>query len=814
MKKRVCSFLLAVVLMIANLQGSAIAAEAPGDAVSEETADEKAADEEAAVEETVVEETSESEEPAEEAAAAETGTAAEESEPADDEAVTKEPEPDAAGMAAEEIVPQDPEEEDTEAPSDEMPQDEIVEEEAPLSETANEPAEMVTIREVALLLRLPEVGRLEADTDAKGSLSVFSSECFVRSAEWVTDVSGKTAFSGMFTEGETYYIKVRVDTVYDAQFMLRKADVTIDNGTLEILSTDNDQYRGHATMIVSFSPKPGNWLEELHLNVTGPEAEKTTEEVSAVSCVQITDDTDVVIEKARWVTRIDSYNEKEPWSGTFICGDTYYLEVKISDGGKDDIASSSWGNTFNTKLTVSGGTLERKGSSVLVGSSGVIKRSIVAVISVEAAPPEPGYVDVWIDNTEDKSVSIVSGEVFLTGAGGTQAGYNPSRTVYGPETLNATYVKPRTDEVDTAIRTATTTVYNLASQVKSKGSSGEYHMSTTELTEKTWDNRRHETTYRASGPGIRESIEVRQIGYTDTYKDENGTVYSVDEYRIKRIHTASGEYGKQTFYKVEANGWISGYKVIVAETGYGTAKADIEEGLEGTKVTLTATPDEGYRFCGWEVVSGDVDITGNTFTIGSRDVEVRAIFRKKPGISGKVTVYNVAQGIKVTWLKVPEATSYYIYRDDFDGDGYKFLFRTSALEVTDLEVRYELGKKFRYKVLATSKYAGDADGFRTSTYYRLMPTGITSVKNSGAGKMTVTYEKSEGGSGYVVRYGLKKDMSDAKVITVKGENTTSRTFSNLQKGKTYYVQVRTYKYEDGIRYYSGYCYTKTVKIEK
>ena len=102
MKKRVCSFLLAVVLMIANLQGSAIAAEAPGDAVSEETADEKAADEEAAVEETVVEETSESEEPAEEAAAAETGTAAEESEPADDEAVTKEPEPDAAGMAAEE----------------------------------------------------------------------------------------------------------------------------------------------------------------------------------------------------------------------------------------------------------------------------------------------------------------------------------------------------------------------------------------------------------------------------------------------------------------------------------------------------------------------------------------------------------------------------------------------------------------------------------------------------------------------------------------------------------------------------------------
>ena len=254
--------------------------------------------------------------------------------------------------------------------------------------------------------------------------------------------------------------------------------------------------------------------------------------------------------------------------------------------------------------------------------------------------------------------------------------------------------------------------------------------------------------------------------------------------------------------------------IKVTTDGNGTATAGRDSAMAGKRITLTATPDEGYRFYKWEVVSGDIEISDNKFTIGTEDVEVKAVFGKIPGKSEKVTVYNVAQGIKVTWLKVPDATSYYIYRDNLDGKGYKFLFRTSALEVTDLEVRYELGKKFRYKVLATSKYGGDAEGFRTSTYYRLMPTGITSVKNSGAGKMTVTYDKSSGGSGYVVRYGLKKDMSDAKVITVKGENTTSRTFTNLKKGQTYYVQVRTYKIEDGIRYYSGYCLTKTVKIVK
>ena len=80
--------------------------------------------------------------------------------------------------------------------------------------------------------------------------------------------------------------------------------------------------------------------------------------------------------------------------------------------------------------------------------------------------------------------------------------------------------------------------------------------------------------------------------------------------------------------------------------------------------------------------------------------------------------------------------------------------------------------------------------------------------------MTVTYDKSSGSTGYVVRYGLRPDMSDAKVITVQGEKTLSRTFGGMQKGKTYYVQVRTYKIENGIRYYSSYCTTKKITIKK
>ena len=199
-----------------------------------------------------------------------------------------------------------------------------------------------------------------------------------------------------------------------------------------------------------------------------------------------------------------------------------------------------------------------------------------------------------------------------------------------------------------------------------------------------------------------------------------------------------------------------------------------------------------------------VIITG----IGEYKGTVEKKFRIFLDTTSKVTCTNVASGIKVSWEKVLGATSYYVFRDDV------LLFKTSALAVTDKEVKYNGGTKYVYKVLATAKGTGDSPKARTATMYRLMPVGIKSLTNPSAGKMTVTYDKSKGCYGYVVRYGLKKDMSDANVVTVKGENTLSRTFSGMKKGKTYYVQVRTYMLENGVRYYSGYCTTKTITIKK
>ena len=180
-----------------------------------------------------------------------------------------------------------------------------------------------------------------------------------------------------------------------------------------------------------------------------------------------------------------------------------------------------------------------------------------------------------------------------------------------------------------------------------------------------------------------------------------------------------------------------------------------------------------------------------------------------PGATAKVSLTNVASGIKVSWEKAEGAKYYKVYRGD------KFLFTTSRLYGTDQGVKSANGTKYTYKVVASltkDDTLGDSLKQRTGTGYRLVPVGIRSLSSPSAGRMTVAYDKNDKAYGYVVRFGLKSDMSDAKVITVKGADTTSRTFSGLSSGKTYYVQVRTYKLENGVRYYSGYCTTKTVKV--
>ena len=70
------------------------------------------------------------------------------------------------------------------------------------------------------------------------------------------------------------------------------------------------------------------------------------------------------------------------------------------------------------------------------------------------------------------------------------------------------------------------------------------------------------------------------------------------------------------------------HTVTVTSGGNGAASASPAKAVAGAEITLTAKPDEGYRFKEWEVMSGNVTIKDDKFTMPSANVEVKAVFEK------------------------------------------------------------------------------------------------------------------------------------------------------------------------------------------
>ena len=70
------------------------------------------------------------------------------------------------------------------------------------------------------------------------------------------------------------------------------------------------------------------------------------------------------------------------------------------------------------------------------------------------------------------------------------------------------------------------------------------------------------------------------------------------------------------------------FTITVKTDGNGTASASPDKAVAGTEIRLTATPNTGYHFKEWQVMSGGVTIKDNKFLMPSANVEVKAIFEK------------------------------------------------------------------------------------------------------------------------------------------------------------------------------------------
>ena len=79
------------------------------------------------------------------------------------------------------------------------------------------------------------------------------------------------------------------------------------------------------------------------------------------------------------------------------------------------------------------------------------------------------------------------------------------------------------------------------------------------------------------------------------------------------------------------------FSITVTTDGNGTASASASDAVPGTTVDLTAAPSTGYRFKEWQVISGGVTVTDNSFVMGVSDVQIKAVFEEIPSSDSNET---------------------------------------------------------------------------------------------------------------------------------------------------------------------------------
>lgn len=186
-----------------------------------------------------------------------------------------------------------------------------------------------------------------------------------------------------------------------------------------------------------------------------------------------------------------------------------------------------------------------------------------------------------------------------------------------------------------------------------------------------------------------------------------------------------------------------------------------------------------------------------------------------PDITGRA---NKSSGIQIGWNKVYGATGYAIYRKSYSGNDawvrVKTITGNNTFSWIDNSVKSENGKVYKYTVRALAgSDRSILSGCRNTgrTMVRLTTKNLSSADKASATSIKCAWETTSAANGYEVRFMVGSSVY--KTFTVGNYKTGVKTFTGLESGKTYKIQVRTYKKVSGVgTFYSAWSEAKYVKL--
>ena len=176
---------------------------------------------------------------------------------------------------------------------------------------------------------------------------------------------------------------------------------------------------------------------------------------------------------------------------------------------------------------------------------------------------------------------------------------------------------------------------------------------------------------------------------------------------------------------------------------------------------------------------------------------------------------NRSVGIGLGWNKVKGATGYAIYRKT-TGSWVRVatIAGNSTLTWNDTAVRSNNGTVYHYTIRALAgSNMKTLSGCRSTgrTMVRLFTPTISSAVKSSATSLKATWNRNSAATGYEVR--LMVGSTVYKTYTYGNNTIIAKTITGLPKGRTYKVQVRSYKKVTGVgSFYSAWSAAKNVTL--
>lgn len=283
---------------------------------------------------------------------------------------------------------------------------------------------------------------------------------------------------------------------------------------------------------------------------------------------------------------------------------------------------------------------------------------------------------------------------------------------------------------------------------------------------------------------------------------------------------------------------------------------DVEKSVSGNTVTLTAKPNEGYKFVAWYKNLQDItdekpystEATINVELISGTTQYFYALFESTettPSVSitvPSISIPDTSAPITAPSISIPDITitkpDVTITKPDVNLPSNIIPTRataptasgsqvktTTTTAVTADAARVERASQLMNNLNKTLSKANEPSTTKASSTSttkaaskskskKPKKTSISKIKSQKKG-FKVTWKKVSNAKGYQVKYSTSKKFTKktSKTATVKKATTTSKTVKDLKKKKTYYVKVRSYKTVNGKKVYSDWSKVKKVKTK-